>query len=150
QDGARGGVALALRQLGEAELDVVGKDFERADIEELGRLLDDVEIDDEGHRCMPHLRTVWISMVRKMTLSTRRPMMITVVRPAKTLATSSWLRFSKMNHPSPPEPELTPKTSSAAIKVRQAKAQPILRPVRIDGKAAGIRIRMTNRMPVRP
>ncbi|VUF16156.1 hypothetical protein MTDSW087_05913 [Methylobacterium dankookense] len=48
--------------------------------------------------------------------------------------------FSKMNQPSPPEPEDTPKTSSAAISVRQAKAQPTFRPVRIDGKAAGIRI----------
>ena len=37
-----------------------------------------------AHRCMPHLRTVWVSTVRKTTLSTRRPMMITVVRPANT------------------------------------------------------------------
>ncbi len=34
----------------------------------------------------------------------------------------------------------TPKTSSAAISVRQAKAQPILSPARIEGNAAGIRI----------
>ncbi len=63
---------------------------------------------------MPHLRTVWVSIVRKITLSTSRPMMITVVRPAKTLAVSSCWRFSKMNQPRPPEREETPKTSSAA------------------------------------
>ncbi len=58
KDGACGRVAFALHQLGKAELDVVGQDLERADIEELCRLLDEFEIDAEGHRCMPHLRTV--------------------------------------------------------------------------------------------
>ncbi len=58
QDGAGGGVALALRQFGEAELDVVGQDLERPDIEQLRGFLDDVQIDVEGHRCIPHLRTV--------------------------------------------------------------------------------------------
>ena len=53
------------------------------------------------------------------------------------MAVSSWLRFSKMNQPSPPERDETPNTSSAAISVRQAKAQPIFSPVRIDGNAAG-------------
>ena len=42
-----------------------------------------------------------------------------------------------MNQPRPPEPEETPKTSSAAINVRHANAQPTLNPVRIDGNAAG-------------
>jgi hypothetical protein len=37
-----------------------------------------------AQRCMPHLWTVWVSTVRKTTLSTSRPMMITVVRPANT------------------------------------------------------------------
>src|SRR5204863_9749025 len=55
-----------------------------------------------------------------------------------------------MYQPSPPLPEDTPNTSSAAISVRQAKAQPILRPVRMDGKAAGIRILVTRVMPRRP
>ena len=58
-------------------------------------------------------------------------------RPANTEGISSWLRFSKMNQPSPPERDDTPNTSSAAISVRQAKAQPIFSPVRIDGNAAG-------------
>jgi len=48
-------------------------------------------------------------------------MMITVNRPAKTAGMSSKLRFSKMNQPSPPCPDDTPNTSSAAISVRQAK-----------------------------
>jgi hypothetical protein len=47
-------------------------------------------------------------------------------------------------------PELTPKTSSAAISVRQAKAQPILRPVRMLGKAAGIRILVMKPQPFSP
>ncbi len=42
------------------------------------------------------------SMVRKITLSTNRPMRMTVRRPANTEAVSSSLRFSKMNQPSPP------------------------------------------------
>ena len=45
--------------------------------------------------------------------------------------------------PSPPEPEDTPNTGSAAIRVRQAKAQPIFKPVRMAPNAAGIRMRMT-------
>ena len=77
-------------------------------------------------------------------------MITTAIRPAKTVAVSSWLRASKMNQPSPPEPEVAPKTSSAAIWVRQAQAQPILRPARIDGKAAGIRIFATNGRPRSP
>ena len=48
-----------------------------------------------------------------------------------------------MNQPRPPEPEETPKTSSAAISVRQANAQPIFSPVRMLGNAAGIRILAT-------
>ena len=36
-------------------------------------------------------------------------------------------------------PELTPNTSSAAISVRHANAQPISSPARIAGKAAGSR-----------
>ena len=42
-----------------------------------------------------------------------------------------------MNQPSPPDPDETPNTSSAAINVRHANAQPILRPVRMLGNAAG-------------
>jgi hypothetical protein len=68
--------------------------------------------------------------------------MITVSRPAKTFGISSWFLFSKMYQPSPPEPELTPKTSSAAIRVLHANAQPILSPVRMLGNAAGTRIRV--------
>src|SRR5262249_33772923 len=55
-----------------------------------------------------------------------------------------------MNQPSPPERELAPNTSSAAISVRQANAQPILRPVRIDGNAAGTSRNITNDIPLRP
>ena len=43
-----------------------------------------------------------------------------------------------------------PKTSSAAIRVRQAYAQPIFMPVRIDGNAAGISSFTTYRMPRSP
>src|SRR3954452_11276819 len=39
-----------------------------------------------------------------------------------------------MYQPSPPLPEETPKTSSAAMRVRQAKAQPIFKPVRMEGR----------------
>ena len=39
--------------------------------------------------CIPHLRTVLSSMVRKMTFSTRSPITITVNRPAKTFGISS-------------------------------------------------------------
>ena len=77
-------------------------------------------------------------------------MKITVNRPANTFAVSSWLRFSKMNQPRPPAPEDTPNTSSAAIRVRQAKAQPTFRPVRMAGKAAGIRMKRTSFSPRRP
>jgi hypothetical protein len=48
-----------------------------------------------------------------------------------------------MYQPSPPPLDDTPKTSSAAISVRQAKAQPIFRPVRMLGSAPGIRILVT-------
>src|SRR5262249_47693700 len=141
QDGARGAVGLDGIKPVEAALDVVGQDLERADVEELRQLLDHVEFDAQRHRCIPHLRTVRASMVRNTTLPATRRMMSTVKRRAKTLAISSSLRFWKMYQPRPPEPELTPNTSSAAMSVRQAKAQPILSPVRIEGKAAGIRIR---------
>src|SRR5215467_13796602 len=43
-----------------------------------------------------------------------------------------------MYQPGPPLPEATPNTSSAAISVRQAKAQPSLSPVKMEGNAAGI------------
>ena len=39
--------------------------------------------------CMPHLRTVLASIVRKITFSTSNPMTITVNRPANTLGISS-------------------------------------------------------------
>src|SRR5712691_3774405 len=55
-----------------------------------------------------------------------------------------------MNHPSPPDRELAPNTSSAAISVRQANAQPILSPVRIDGNAAGTSSSTTNDRPLSP
>jgi hypothetical protein len=42
-----------------------------------------------AYRCMPHLRAVWVSTVRKATLSMSRPMMITIMRPANTYAVSS-------------------------------------------------------------
>ena len=48
-----------------------------------------------------------------------------------------------MNQPSPPDPDDTPNTSSAAIKVRHANAQPTFKPVRMEGNAAGIRIAST-------
>src|SRR6202040_1085645 len=70
--------------------------------------------------------------------------------PANTEGVSSWLRFSKMNQPSPPDRELAPNTSSAAISVRHANAQPILRPGRIDGNAAGTSSSITKEMPLRP
>src|SRR6185437_15358739 len=95
EDRLRRVVALGFGEPGEAELHVVGQDLEGADIEELCRLLDDAHVDVEGHRCMPHLRTVAFSRLRKMTLSTKRPMMMTVKSPAKTFAVSSSLRFSK-------------------------------------------------------
>ncbi|MNG17575.1 hypothetical protein D3C84_1015700 [compost metagenome] len=55
-----------------------------------------------------------------------------------------------MYHPNPPLPLVAPNTSSAAINVRQANAQPIFSPARIDGSAAGIRMNSTKRMPLRP
>jgi hypothetical protein len=67
-------------------------------------------------------------------------MMITVSSPAKTLGMSRMFLLLTMNQPSPPPPDCTPKISSAAIKVRHANAQPIFRPVRMLGNAAGIRI----------
>ena len=48
-----------------------------------------------------------------------------------------------MYQPKPPEPELAPKTNSAAINVRQAKAQPIFIPVKMLGNAPGIKIFVT-------
>src|SRR5262249_31196960 len=103
-----------------------------------------------AHRCIPHLCTVLLSMFRKIRFSTAKPIKITVKSPANTFAVSSRFLFSKMYQPNPPEPWLTPNTNSAAIKVRQAKAQPILSPVRMLGKAAGIRINATYRKPERP
>src|SRR5205085_12354989 len=123
--------------------EIVGREPARA-AELIGGLLFD------GHDWVPHFWTVLRSMVRKIRFSTTRPMMMTVNRPANTAGMSSRLRFSKMYQPRPPCPDDTPNTSSAAISVRQAKAQPILRPVRIDGKAAGIRILVTSVMPRRP
>src|SRR6185437_12431703 len=96
-----------------------------------------------GHRCMPHRLTVRASMARKITDSTNRPIRMTVSRPENTVAVSRSLRASKMYQPMPPERDETPNTSSAATNVRQAKAQPILRPARIEGNAAGIRINPT-------
>ena len=55
-----------------------------------------------------------------------------------------------MYHPIPPDPELTPNTSSAAINVRHANAQPTLRPVRMLGNAPGIRILIMNPIGERP
>ena len=55
-----------------------------------------------------------------------------------------------MNQPRPPEPDDTPNTSSAAISVRHANAQPILSPVRMLGNAAGMRILPTYDRPRRP
>ena len=88
EDRLGGAVALAGVEPLEALLDVVRQHLQRADIEELGRLLDRVRVDMElvgvvagtAHRCMPHLRTVCVSMVRKTTLSTSRPMMMTAVQ----------------------------------------------------------------------
>ena len=57
-------------------------------------------------------------------------MRITVSRPAKTDGISRLFFSWKMNQPRPPEPELTPKTSSAAIKVRHAKAQATFKPLK--------------------
>ena len=80
---------------------------------------------------MPHLRMVRCSMVRKMRFSTKSPIRMTVKSPANTFAISSRFLFSNTYQPRPPEPWLTPNTSSAAISVRQANAQPIFRPVRM-------------------
>ena len=54
--------------------------------------------------CMPHLRMVRCSMVRKMTFSTKSPIRITVNRPAKTFGISSRFLFSKTYQPRPPDP----------------------------------------------
>ena len=47
-----------------------------------------------GQLCIPHLRTVFSSMLRKMKFSTTRPMMITENSPANTLAISGRFLFS--------------------------------------------------------
>src|SRR5437660_12033377 len=91
-----------------------------------------------AHDCVPHFWTVLRSMVRKIRFSTIKPITITVNRPANTAGISRRLRFSKMNQPRPPCPDDTPNTSSAAISVRQANAQPIFKPVRLQPKAAGM------------
>lgn len=44
--------------------------------------------------CIPHLRTVRCSTMRKMKFSTSSPMIITENSPAKTLGISSWFLFS--------------------------------------------------------
>src|SRR5262245_57510598 len=93
------------------------------------------------HVCIPHRRTVALSMLLNIRFSTKRPSRITVSSPAKTFGIRSSFLFSKMYHPRPPEPELTPNTSSAAMSVLHAKAQPTLSPVSMLGKAAGTRIR---------
>ncbi|MNH19719.1 hypothetical protein D3C79_794650 [compost metagenome] len=82
--------------------------------------------------------------------STSKPIRITTANPANTLSVYSSLRFWKMYQPSPPLPLLAPNTNSAAISVRQANAQPIFSPDRIDGSAAGTRICSTSRSPFRP
>src|SRR5712692_263495 len=102
------------------------------------------------HLCIPHLCTVLFSMFRKIRFSTAKPIKITVNNPPNTLAVSNRFLFSKMYQPSPPDPWLTPNTNSAAISVRQANAQPIFKPVRMFGKAAGIRISATYRSPDSP
>lgn len=89
-------------------------------------------------------------MLPNTRFSTSRPISTTTARPANTLSVYSSLRFWKMYQPSPPLPLLAPNTSSAAISVRQAKAQPIFSPARIDGSAAGTRISRTKRRPRRP
>src|SRR4029077_4463279 len=98
---------------------------------------------DRRYRCMPQRCTVCFSMKRNMTASTINPIRMTASSPAKTRSVSSSERASKMSQPRPPERDDTPTTSSAAISVRQAKAQPIFRPARIEGNAAGIRIKAT-------
>src|SRR5574340_713701 len=55
-----------------------------------------------------------------------------------------------MNHPRPPEAELTPNTSSAAISVRHENAQPILKPVRMEQNAAGMSMDVTYPNPRSP
>src|SRR5262249_21735041 len=100
--------------------------------------------------CIPHLCTVRCSMLRKQRFSTASPIRMTVNNPPNTFAVSRRFLFSKMYQPKPPEPWLTPKTSSAAISVLQAKAQPIFSRVRMLGRAAGIRISDTKRGPDKP
>ena len=68
---------------------------------------------------------------------------MTISRPENTRAVSRSLRASKMYQPMPPERDDTPNTSSAATSVRQAKAQPIFSPERIEGNAAGMRMSAT-------
>ena len=77
-------------------------------------------------------------------------MTMTAARPANTLSVYSSLRFWKMYQPRPPCPEVVPKTSSAAIRVRQANAQPIFKPETMDGKAPGTRMCSTRRKPFSP
>src|SRR5471030_63632 len=101
-------------------------------------------------RCMPQRFTVRRSMLLNNRFSTSRPIRITATRPANTLSVYSSLRFWKMYQPRPPLPDEAPNTSSAAIKVRQANAQPIFRPARIDGSAAGIRMNQTTLAPFEP
>ena len=47
-----------------------------------------------AHDCMPHLRTVAASILRKIRFSTIRPIRITVNRPANTAGMSSMFLFS--------------------------------------------------------
>ena len=98
---------------------------------------------------MPQRCTVLVSIKRNTTFSTASPIRMMVSRPANTSGMSSWFLLSKMYQPSPPYPDDTPNTSSAAISVRQANAQPILRPARMLGNAAGMSIRATKRNPLR-
>src|SRR5271169_5354155 len=100
----------------------------------------DIDLQRAGHRCMPHKLTVRASMARKITDSTHSPIKMTVSRPENTVAVSRSLRASKIYQPMPQEREETPNTNAAETSVRQAKAQPIFMPARIEGKAAGIRI----------
>ena len=83
---------------------------------------------------------VLASISLNTTFSIKSPMMMIESNPANTSGMLSWFFASKMYQPNPPCPDVVPKTNSAAINVRQAKAQPIFRPASMLGNAAGIRI----------
>jgi len=61
--------------------------------------------------------------------------------PAKTFGVSSWFLFSNTYQPQPAGAGAHAETPTRRrISVRQANAQPIFKPVRMLGSAAGIRI----------